>query len=271
MFPGSSESTMLVETLATRSVHFALLFGPPRSVTRAEASKLYDRICDALRLDDFAFKYTTQTHDQSPQSKGFSIQLERKEGRGAFGVTIDNENVQRPIRLLLLYTWPPTLEHVRDQFDLVAENVFDVLEGDWQKVHAEVRLRAQCGVRDGGALGFLRQEMVKLPSDWIDSLGKALRFMSLRFDTASAPPVESSLDAPGRQLSVEPLREDPNSLYFELVCTWKQIPDVGVSPGTVDIDSLRPIDAKPSEYVSSAHEFLDDRLRRLSSLGRADS
>jgi hypothetical protein len=220
-------------------------------------------------LDDFAFKYTTPTQEQSPQSKGFSIQLERKEGRGAFGVTIDNENVQKPIRLLLSYTWPPSLEHVRDQFDLVAENVFEVLEGEWQKVHAEVRLRAQCGVREGDALRFLRQEMVKLPSDWIDSLGEPLRFMSLRFDTASARPVGSSLEAPARQLSLEPLREDPNSLYFELVCTWRQIPDAGVAPGTIDIDSLRRIDAKPSEYVSSAHDFLADCLRRLSSPGRA--
>jgi len=236
-------------------------------VARAEASTLYDRICDALRLDDFTFKYTTATQEAAPASRGFLIQLERKEGRGTFAVTIDNPNIQNPVRLLLVYTWPPSLEHVRDQLNLVATTVFDSLEGSWHKVHAEVRLRAQCGVRRASAVDYLRNEVLKLPPEWVDSLGQPLTFMSLRFDTASAKAVESSLDNPARELTIERLREDPKSLYFELVSKWLQVPNVTAPTGTVDMASLRPIDADPGDYVQAAHDFLYARLRELSRFG----
>jgi hypothetical protein len=262
---------MLAETLSTRAVHFAFLFGRPRMVARAEASTLYDRICDALRLDDFTFKYTTPTQEAAPASKGFVIQLERKEGRGTFAVTIDNPNIQNPIRLLLVYTWPPSLEHVRDQLNLVASTVFDSLEGTWHKVHAEVRLRAQCGVRTPSALEYLRDDVVKLPRDWIESLGQPLTFMSVRFEAAAGRPAESSLDAPARELTIERLREDPKSLYFEFVSKWLQVPNVTAPTGTVDMASLRPIDADPGDYVQAAHDFLYTRLHELSSFGKGTS
>ena len=262
---------MLAETLTTRAVHFAFLFGPPRVVARPEASTLYDRICDKLRLDDFTFKYTTATQEAAPASRGFLIQLERKEGRGTFGITIDNPNIRNPVRFLLVYTWPPSLEHVKDQMNLVADTVFDGLEGTWHKVHAEVRLRAQCGVRQASAVDYLRNEVLKLPARWVDSLGQPLTFASLRFDTASGRPAESSLDNPARELTIERLREDPKSLYFELVSKWLQAPNVAAPTGAVDMASLRPIDAEPGEYVQAAHDYLYGRLRELARSGEGDT
>ncbi len=125
---------MLPQSLSTRSVHFAFLFGPPRIVGRQEAAAVYDKVCEQLRLDDFAFKYESAKDAEMPVSQGFRIQLERREGRGMFGVTIDNPGIQQPVRLLVQYNWPPSLEHVFERCDLATAAVFDALQGRWQTV-----------------------------------------------------------------------------------------------------------------------------------------
>lgn len=261
---------MLAESLTTRSVLFAYLFGPPRMVGRQEASTIYDKVCEQLRIDDFTFQYESAKESDSPQSQGFKIQLQRKEGRGSFGVTVDNPSIQRPIRLLVQYNWPPSLEHVHERCDLACGAVFDALKGNWQKVLAEVRLRAHCGDRDRNALSFLRQQFLRVPEPWIDSLGQPLAFITCRFHTASGGPIEEPLDSPTRELSVEVLREDPSCLYFELVTQWSQVPSPSVLRQGVAPASLRQFTPQPSEYVKSEHEFLWERLRGLSQIGRSE-
>jgi hypothetical protein len=260
-------------------VHVGFLFGPPRIISRSEASRLYDCICNGLRLDDFAFRYNAPAQAVAPGSIGFAIRLERKEGRGAFGITVDNPNIKNPVRLLLSYMWPPTVEHVKDQFDHAAAIVFNTLTGPWQKVHAEVRLQAQSGAAGAGALEYLRGEFANARREWVGALGQPLTFMSLRFEIASAKP-EHPLDAPARQLTIEPLREDARSLYFELVSQWLQIPNVAVPPGEgieaaqltggIDMASLRPIESPPSEYLQEAYTFLSERLQDLTRAKKAE-
>jgi len=258
---------MLAQSLTTRSVHFAFLFGPPRTLGRQEASRVYESVCDRLRIDDFAFQY--ENAKESPHSQGFKIRLERKEGRGAFGVTIDNPSIQQPVRLLLEYTWPPSLEHVYDHFDVAATAVFATLEGEWQKVLAEVRLRAQCADRNRDALKFLREEVLKVAPEWIDSLGRPLAFAGCRFQTASAGPIEEPLDSPLRELSVEVLKEDASCFYFELMTQWRQVPTaVGPAPAA-NTGGLRQFTLPPSEYVKSEREFLHQRVSTLAELARA--
>jgi hypothetical protein len=50
---------MKPNSLRTRAVVFAYLFGPPRYVDRNEAAKVHAAICDALGYDDFSFKYSS--------------------------------------------------------------------------------------------------------------------------------------------------------------------------------------------------------------------
>jgi hypothetical protein len=237
-------------------------------VGRHEASPIYDRICEQLRIEDFAFQY--ESAKESPRSQGFRIHLERREGRGVFGITIDNPSNQNPIRLLLGHTWPPSLEHVHQQFDIVSAAVFDALSGSWQKVKAEVRLRAHCAVRGGDALRFLGSEFLKVPSQWVDSLGQPITFTACRFQTASTEPIQEPLDSPMRDLSIEVLREDPSLLYFELISKWLQVPRAVVHQGAVSVGTLRQFTDVPSAYVESEHQFLEERLRALSDLGRSE-
>ena len=256
---------MLAQSLRTRSAHFAFLFGPPRVIRREEASPIYDKICEHLRIDDFAFQYDGARAPS--ESQGFKIQLKRKEGRGFFTITIDNPSNKHPIRLLLEYTWPPTLEHVYENFKLAGTAVFEALTGNWQKVFAEVRIRAQCGDRNKDALSFIRNHLLKIRSDWVESLGQPLVFSGCRFQTASRGPIEAPLESPVRDLSIEVLKEDPSCLYFELVSQWPQTPNAGMLPGRMDNTNLRQFIADPSEYVKHEYEFLIARLQELSKMG----
>ncbi len=263
---------MIPESLQTRSVTFAFLFGPPRFVTREEASSVYGHVCDTLKLDDFTFRYDPSDPGAQPASKGFAIRLHRKEGRGQFGLLVENPSIQKPIRLLLEWNWPPAVKVVTEQFDLTADAVFDQLrattpDGAWQKVHAEVRLRANCQIAGQSALGFMLDRFLRLPSDWIRSLGEPLAFGALKFEVASAQAKQSSLDAPKRELSIEVLREDAKGLYFELVSTWRQVPTQSGPGAVIDVASLRPIDRQPSEYMTDAHDYLSERLQGLANLG----
>jgi hypothetical protein len=256
---------MQAHSLTTRSANFAFLFGPPRTLGRQEAARVYDRVCDKLKIDDFAFQY--QSAKDSVKSQGFRIHLERREGRGLLGITLENPNVHLPMRLSLDYVWPPTLEHVYDQFDLAATAVFDALEGNWQRVRAEARLRAHCTVHSRSALAFLREEFLKVPAGWLDSLGQPLTFINCKFVTAAAGPIEGPLDGPGRELSIEVLREDPACIYFDLLSTWSPIaaPDAASEPRPA---AVRAIDQAPSDYVRASHEFLGDRLGALKLTGK---
>ena len=115
---------MIPNSLRTRGVLFAYMFGPPRFVRREEASALHGAVCDKLRMDAIGFRYRTIQNPARPSSRGFSIELERKEGRGGFRVTIDNNDLQQPIRCLMHSLWPPTFEHVTDYFDQTSQVVF---------------------------------------------------------------------------------------------------------------------------------------------------
>ncbi|MEW6250083.1 MAG: hypothetical protein AB1716_05510 [Planctomycetota bacterium] len=257
---------MLPQSLTTRSVHFAFLFGPPRIVGRQEAAAVYDKLCEQLRLDDFTFKYESAKEGELPHSQGFRIQLERREGRGVFGVTVDNPGIQQPVRLLVQYNWPPSLEHVYERCDLAVAAVFDGLQGQWQKVFAEVRLRAHCGDRARNALGFIRDSMLKIPPAWLDGLGQPLHFASCRFASGTGGPADEPLDNPLRELSIEVLKEDRGALYFELVSQWPQVPNPGLAPPGNEPPPTRQFTLKPSEYIRAEHEFLWRRLQELGDL-----
>lgn len=257
---------MLSNSLKTRGVKFAFLFGPPRFISRDEATGVYSAVCDALSQDDLTFGYRTSDSAGKPSARGFAISLSRKEGRGGFAVTIDSKGLQAPIRLVLAYDWAPSVEHVHQQFDDTANTVLQTLEGEWQKVIAEVRLQAQCAVPENNGLQFIRNSILGLRDEWVDSLGKPLRMASIKLVIdASKPGNGDSLSCPRRELTIEVLREDPKSVYLELMTMWPQVPMPTV-PGeqvVIDPSSLRPIDKQPSEYVGEALEFLRERVDEL--------
>lgn len=256
---------MLPNSLRIRAVNFAFLFGPPRIIGREEASKVHGGVCDELGHDDFAFRYSTSSAPEKPDSKGFSIELRRKEGRGLFAVTIDNENVSAPIRILLAYTWPPSLEHAKQTFDMTGRAVFSALEGDWQRVVAEARLRAQCDTRRGDGLVFLREALLAQASGWLSELGPCLSFCGVKLEVGATPPSgDDQLEGAKRELMIQVLREDRRGLYLELVSHWPQVSSVPRASGTpIDLRSIRRFDSEPSDYVKDAYDYLVGRINSL--------
>lgn len=250
---------MLPNSLRTRGIVFAFLFGPPRVVGRDEASRLHNRVCDKLSVDDFIFRYSTVEPGVKQSSRGFSIVIERPEGRGSFRIVVDHQGAGNPIpiRLLMEYQWPPSAIEVDERFDIASETVFDSLEGEWQRVMAEARIRGQCGVQEGSALKYLTRELLNLSGARAEALGAPVTFASVALHASPAASTADSLDHPARELTVEVLREDPSALYLEFMSRWTQVP---VGAPAIQLDSIRTIDKKPSEYIEHARSSLNTWL-----------
>ena len=251
---------MRPNSLRTRGVAFAYLFGPPRHVRREEASTLHSAVCDRLKMDDIGFRYRPSEQQARPTSRGFSIELDRKEGRGGFTMVVDNHDTQQPIRCLMEWAWPPTPQHVTEYFDQTGEALFDALQGDWQRVMAEVRWKAQCDVRASDATQYISEHLLKLTPETLAKLGDRLSFTSLEFHSASAKPTSDPMERPHRQVRIEVLREDPRCVYIELMSQWTQVP---LAAKGIDLSTIRPIEGKPSAYVDVTQKFLEEWVAGL--------
>lgn len=97
--PETGLRAMIPNSLRTRGVLFAFLFGPPRFIEREEAARVHGKVCDHLKHDDFVFRYSASGTPDKPQSRGFSISFQRKEGQGSFTTAIDLNNVNSPVRV----------------------------------------------------------------------------------------------------------------------------------------------------------------------------
>jgi hypothetical protein len=245
---------MQLQARQTRQVLMAMLFGPPRFVTREEASAIHGAICDALAQDDLSFQYSGVGNDR--QSRGFSLAIGRSEGKGGFGVILDMASMHHPVRLLTDYSWPASIEHVKEGAAIVHKAVFERLAGPIHRVLAEVRIRAQCGIPGGNALAFMRDRAVG-NGVWLRQVEQPLQQVTLHVEFAPGAHDEP-LDNPKRDLTVEVLREEPASLYIEAVSVWPQLPDQ--PSGHVDPSALRQILEDPAQYIEDSFRFLDDVL-----------
>lgn len=252
---------MIPNSLKVRSVHFAYLFGPPRFVAREEASSVHGSVCDALSYDDLVFRYSTSEQETSSASKGFTILLQRKEGRGGLQVQVENQKPEEPVRLLLTHAWPASLQHAKEAFDVAAKAVFGSLRGSWTKVLAEARFRTECDVVGGDAQGFIISDLLGASAAWVEDLGKPLSFAHVELEVGASA-TSDSLKHPRRVLKLEVLREDRKRLYVELMSQW---PQVQAGP-TLDLTQIRPIDKNPSAYLDEAWAYLRERLQGLVAL-----
>ena len=261
---------MKKNTLKTRGVVFAYLVGPPRLVSREEASSLHGKVCDALRLDDIQFAYRPK-EAQDRKSKGFSVEMVRVEGRGGLAVGFENVGSDSPCRLLLTYDFPPSLEHVKESFDTVAGAILDSPagaspaggspSGGWKRVLAEARIRAECAAEGERGLDFVRDRLLRFRTNWLDTDDGPLGFASVTYRLAAMSPGDPEhLEGPRRELRIEPLREDERELYLELVSTWEQLAKPPNPGGFVDHNAIRRIDQPPSAYIGEGYRFLEERV-----------
>jgi len=245
---------MLPQTLRTRGVNFAFLFGPPRLIERPEASQIHSRICDEFKVDDFVFKYSPLQPAPKTTSRGFSVIIERQEGRGRFRVVIDHPGAPKPIRLLMEYQWPisPDID-AKERFDMAAKAVFEGLKEPPHRVLAETRIRAQCEAAGGDARAFLSNHLLNLQGNRAAALGAPVTFASFTLQAAPREHTNDPLADPIREVTVEVLREDSKSIYVDFAARWTQAP---LGARGMEAVILRPIDQSPSGYVDATHENL---------------
>ncbi len=238
---------MLEDSYQTRGLSFAFLIGPPRNLSRQIGMGIHSAVCDVLGVDDIGFKY----QPGEPQPSGertFSIHLTREDGRQRFTVEIDQQANQQPIRLLLGYEWPASNEVVFGDFDATCDAAFKVLGDGWQRVLAEARIRGQVHARGGSAVSFLSRDVLGVSKG--DRIDEHLSFTAIKYETVAAEFARGAeLTNPKRDVSVEVLRQDPRSLYVEVMSQW---PQVAISAdGTVRVDpgTIRSFQSSPSEYL----------------------
>jgi len=257
---------MLRNTVRTRAVSFAFVFGPPRFVNREEATRVHNGVCDALGHDDLTFRYNPGDSPGRGSPNGFSIVIGRQEGRGGFEITTDFVPPKLPgLRLLVHYQFPPSLEHVHEVADSASTAVFDALEGTWQKVMAEVRLRAECDVVGNNAVAFVRDQLCRFDPTQLNALGEPLAFCGVALGIGERPHGGEALAYPKRDVRIEVLRDDSRLVYIETVNQWKQLPET--QNGTINLTELgttiRPFDERPSDYIRDSHNYLTECVLKL--------
>lgn len=82
--------------------------------------------------------------------------------------------------------------------------------------------------------------------------------MAIKYETVAAEFVRGEeLANPKRDVSVEVLRQDPRSLYVEVMSQWPQI--AIASDGTVRVDpgTIRSFQSPPSEYLLDTIDYTE--------------
>lgn len=257
---------MLIDSYRTRGAAFAFLVGPPRSLTRRDGMKIYSAVCEALGADDLSFQFRTG-EPQPGFEGGFSIQLNRQEGRENLAVEISGSPPHAPICLLFRYDWPASNQLVFEDIDLASHAVFSSMGEGWQRVLAEARVRGQVDVAGGSALSFLGSGVLPV----LDGVNESrdLSFFGFKYENAAADFSESEqLANPKRDVTVEVLREDPRCLYLEVMSQWPQL--AVSSDGTVEVGPgrIRTFHSLPSEYLKDTIGYVDSVVLPL--LSRTD-
>ncbi|GEM_PF-2071505 len=256
---------MRPNSLQTREILFAYFMMPPRFLSRIDASALHNEVCEALSYDDLVFTYRpldsiqTSPDPGGGSSSGFATTFERREGRGAFRLLLENKTVREPLRLLISHVWPTAS---LDIFDISADTVSRNLPDNTQRVLAEVRIRAQCSTTSSSGINYLLEHVLRFTDEQKDSFGGNLNFASTKIEIPGASPTEDDqLANPKREMTLEVLREDPSRLYIELMSQWTQVPSSVRPGGQIDLSSLRRITEPPRSYIQDAQGYLDRVLQ----------
>jgi len=257
---------MLEQNIQYRGVIVAALYTPGLSLTREQATGFYSKVADRVfpRLE---LQYTP-----AEEEKPFKIVMQEKgEGRRTDTLIVDIQ--AGSLRIMLDQTWP-------DSFGIAcrkADEVFDVFKesveglGDCDVALVEVRLRAQVSIGKDTGKEYLVSRMLGERCRDLNELGN-VTFFGVHYEVRPAEGVMAShLDSPGRQVSVEPLKQEAGFLYLEVMSNWGRtaIRPVPGKPGQAELIpgplSLIPEGQtpKPSAYLEEARSYVEKSICRF--------
>jgi hypothetical protein len=256
---------MLAENIQYRGAIFAALYTPPLLLTRDQATGFYSKVADRVfpRLE---LQYTP-----AEEGKPFKVVMkETGEGRRTDTLTVDIpvDIHQGSLRIMLNQTWPESFAVACRKADEVLDVFGESVErlGECEIVLVEVRLRAQVPIRKGTSKGYLVSKMMGDRAVSLEELGN-VSFFGVHYDVAPSEGVISGpLDSPGRQVTVEPLRQEEGALYMEVMSNWgrhamRMIPgkpgQAELVPGPLSVEGETP---KPSAYLAEVRSYIEESL-----------
>lgn len=249
---------MIADRLQYRAAIYAAVYTPPLRLTRDQAVGLYKAIADS-GFASLALKYTPEENE-----KPFKIFMEEMgEGRRIDKVTVDI--VQGRLRLLIDQEWPDSFGVACKKADQIVE-VFGEIVSECEVQISEARVRAQVPIGISSSKDYMISTLMPTASTRLQNLGQ-IEFLGLRLQTApELVGLSSHLCAPAREVTIEPLRQEPGFLYLEVMSNWgrQALRPVQGKPGQAELVpgplALLSGPLKPSEYLGEVKEYMEDNL-----------
>ena len=245
---------MIADRLQYRSVLYAAVYTPPVRLTRDQAMGLYKKIAES--------GFPKLNLEYSPDE--FKITMEEKgEGRRIDKITVDI--VQGRLRLLIDQAWPESFGVACKKADQIVE-VFGEIVSECEVQISEARVRSQVPVGIASSKDYMISTIMPTASTRLRNLGQ-IAFLGLRLQTApELVGLSSHLDAPAREVTIEPLRQEPGFLYLEVMSNWgrQALRPVPEKPGQAELVpgplSLLSEPLKPSQYLDEVKGYIEDNL-----------
>lgn len=252
---------MIAHTISSRQVVFAYLYMPTRFLRRKDASEMHDKVCDRLDNNTISLQYLEPA---TGESKGFDIRMKLEEGRQGLLVNVSNPSVKpnTPTRILVdnLFTQKDMSIRQTEETVSAVMNYLTQKGMDLQLVIAEVRIRAQVEIRgELNGLEFMKKRVLG-SQPWLGKTREEVGFASVKYEFKPSMNPLTALEHPKRELTLEPLKEDPASLYLETMSQWPQA--ISLQPGMPPPRDATPreILSTPGAYIEDAYEFLEEQI-----------
>jgi hypothetical protein len=249
---------MIERNINYRAAIYAALYTPPKGITRESATSLYNDIAQR------AFPKLALAYTPAEDEKPFSIVMEQKsEGRRTDTVTVDL--YQGLLRLQFHESWPDSFDVACKRADEVASAMAQAVP-ECQVQLVEARIRAQVPIPEKSGNDFLISRLMPQKKGAISGLGPISHF-GIRYEVR---PDESEmtgpLASPGREVSVEALKQEQGALYIEVMSNWGRValrmsPDMSgqaeIAPGPLSTSAELP---PPSSYLGEVKNYIETSL-----------
>ncbi len=256
----ASTKEMVVFGMHSKYRHLvhAFIYGPPVQITREQGSSLSDKIAREF-LPRASFQYFPPSE---PGKHDFKISIQEKDGRRSVAITVGL--MQGGLRFLVDQAWPESFKVACDNADGIARLFTPLVEARTELQLAEARLRVQVGTDTPSAQTYLLEILLGKKAQELSGLGNVAHF-GIKYDVAPTPGPIGPLDAPFRQVTIEPLREENTSLYVEAMSNWGRLLAEAVpgQPGTIKAVPNGPLTfgvRPPSEYLKDIEKYLEAKV-----------
>ena len=253
---------MLAEHIRYRAALYAAIYAPPVKLTRDQATTLYKRLANEI-FPNLQLQYVPETETQP-----FRISMKEADGPRVDTVIVDVQPTSA-LRLLVRQDWPDAFAIACKKADTVREVFDDTVQQapiEAQIELTEARIRADVPVGGDSAQKYLMARMMGEREHAPIGSGQ-LAHWGIHFEVRpSEPASEESVAGPCRDVTVEPLRDDPTKLYLEVMSNWgrkairphrEKKGQLELVSGPLDVSGAVP---QPSAHMEEVRSYIEKEL-----------